>query len=71
VVVQVTVFLLDDNLKVVSRACGLPFDERFDEVFLQKKKKRNVRFPVQFLRFFCGQEQCVLLFAVNISFLLF
>jgi hypothetical protein len=74
VVVQVVVFLLDDNLEVVSGDC-CPFYEHVgancvcrDNVFLLRVWHGIL---LKFLRSFCSQEECNLLFAVNITFLRF
>jgi hypothetical protein len=74
VVVQVVVFLLDDNSKVVLGACCLPFYEHVGTTCVCMYKVFLLRVWHGILlkfRSFCGQEGCSLLFALNISFLPF
>jgi hypothetical protein len=70
VVVQVVVFLLDGNSEVVQGACCLPIDERVGTNCVCRYKGFLLRMwhevRLKFLRSFCGQEECTLLFAVNI-----
>jgi hypothetical protein len=61
---------LDDILEVLYGACSLLLDERFEPVvsvctkFFLLKFQRG--FLLKYLPFFCGQEECTLLFVVNI-----